>query len=374
MTNGQQNPAEIAAAKAQAKVQACVKAGRNFRLEAGAGAGKTYSLAKSLKYLVSTRGNSLLRSGQRVACITYTNGAKDEIRQEIELHPAIVVDTIHAFSWGFMAQFQSSLRFLVGAMPEHEEKLLEGGGVGQKRIDYDLGFFGVEADKITLSHDDIPRLMARLLDQEKFRRILMQTYPVIFIDEYQDTDKHFAAALSEHFFKGAQYPLIGLFGDHWQTIYRSDFSLADFPVEGINKGANFRSAPAVVNVLNALRPELPQQVRDPDADGEARLFHTNDYLGERTNSAHSKGDLPPDLARQALARMRVQLEAEGWDFSPRVTRILLLTHNALAAEQGYPDIASVFDRKEAFAKKEDKLIEFFADTLEPMCRAYTNPR
>jgi hypothetical protein len=70
----------------------------------------------------------------------------------------------------------------------------------------------------------------------------------------------------------------------------------------------------------------------------------------------------------------VGITDEGWDFSPACTKILMLTHNVLAAEQGYPTIAKTFNRNEAFAKKEDKLIEFLADTLEPMCQAYEGGR
>ena len=106
------------------------------------------------------------------------------------------------------------------------------------------------------------------------------------------------AAISKHFFQTGEGPLIGLFGDHWQTIYRGDFDFADFAVEGIDKGSNFRSAPAIVNVLNQLRPELPQEVSNPEATGEARFFHPNAYQGERTNTAHSKNDVPDDLARE----------------------------------------------------------------------------
>ncbi len=53
MTGLKLNPAEIAAAEAQARVAACIKAGRSFRLEAGAGAGKTYSLVEALKELIA---------------------------------------------------------------------------------------------------------------------------------------------------------------------------------------------------------------------------------------------------------------------------------------------------------------------------------
>ena len=46
---GQPSPAAIAAQKAQARLEESLTAGKNFRLEAGAGAGKTYSLVAALK-------------------------------------------------------------------------------------------------------------------------------------------------------------------------------------------------------------------------------------------------------------------------------------------------------------------------------------
>lgn len=375
MTIHPDSPAAIAAAKAQKKVDACINAGRNFRLEAGAGAGKTYSLVQALKRLIADRGSAMLQAGQQVACITFTEVARDEIAQEIEKHPVILVETIHAFSWGFMAQFQKTLRDMVSKLDDRKDKIEAGGGVGSKPVEYSLGFFSVDQDKITLSHDDIPRFMAAFLDYPKFRKLLKRRFPVIFIDEYQDTNSDFMASIAKHFFAKGEGPLIGLFGDHWQTIYRGDYKLASYPnVDGIDKGANFRSAPAIVTVLNKLRPELPQQVSDVSLPGEVWFFHTNAYNGLRTNTPHSKDDLPDAVAREFTTSVRARLQKRGWDFRPEKTKILMLTHNVLAAQQGYPNIAKIFKRNEAFAKKEDPLIAFFADVLEPMFDAYLKQR
>ncbi|WP_204316403.1 hypothetical protein, partial [Serratia marcescens] len=60
-----------------------------------------------------------------------------------------------------MAQFQKSLRDLVAAMEDRQDKITEGGGLEGKPVVYDLGFFGVDADKITLGHDDVPFLMSK---------------------------------------------------------------------------------------------------------------------------------------------------------------------------------------------------------------------
>ncbi len=369
------NPAVAAAEQAQAAVDACLDGGKSFRLEAGAGAGKTYSLVLALKKLIAERGRELQRAGQKVACITYTEVAKQEIAREIEQHPAILVETIHAFSWGFMSRFQKDLRGLVADLDDRRDKIEAAGGIGTQAVEYQLGFFGIDADRITLAHDDVPRFMATLLDNPKYRALLGATYPIIFVDEYQDTDPHFMSALAAHFMASGTGPRIGLFGDHWQTIYRSDYALMSYPgLEAINKGSNFRSVPAVVDVLNALRPELVQAVRDPDASGEARFFHANAYSGQRTSSSASKNDTPPDVSKAFTTALLKRLEHDGWDLSPTRTKILMLTHNAIAAEAGYPTIADAYRYKESFAKKEDPLIAFLTDTVEPMCAAYAQKR
>ena len=370
MADAELTPAIKAAIFAQKRVDLCLDSGRDFRLEAGAGAGKTYSLVEALKRIIREQGASMMHAGKRVACITFTDNAREEIAREIEMNPAILVDTIHGFAWAFISKFQKSLRGLVAATEDRQEAIAEAGGLQNQRVDYKLGFFGVDAERITLHHDDIPKYFAALMENGKFRNLLRQQFPIIFIDEYQDTDPLLIKAFSEHFFGKKDGPLIGLFGDHWQTIYRSDYELAQFAdVEGIDKGANFRSDRAIVAVLNALRPELKQEQHHVAA-GEARFFHANGYIGERTNTAHAKADLPDAVKNQYVIGLTNQLVADGWDMSAAKTKILMLTHNAIAAEQGYPSIAAIFDRKEAFAKKEDTLIEFLADTVEPLAAAY----
>lgn len=373
MKKGKDNPALIAAKETQRKINDALDAGQSFRLEAGAGAGKTYSLVAALKRLIEQQGSTLVRHGQKVACITYTEVARNEIAQEIEEHPAILVNTIHGFSWTFMRTFQKALRELLGEMEDKKDKIEQGGGIGSKSVEYDMGFFGVNENRISLSHDDIPNMMAQLLQRGKFQQIFSQLFPVIFIDEYQDTHRQFMEAITKYFLIPAKGPLVGLFGDHWQTIYRSEYELARYPIKEIAKGSNFRSVPAIVNVLNKLRPELHQEVHDPKAKGEARFFHTNNYKGERTNDRHSKEDLPSDLARQTRIILMERLQAEGWE--PSKTKVLMLTHNALATEQGYPNIVEVFNgRNDLFAKKEDPVLKFFAESVEPMCEAYCTSR
>lgn len=83
------SPAEKASEEALKNLRYCIDNNLCFRLEAGAGAGKTYSLIESIKHLISTQANSLLIKNQRIACITYTNVAKTEIKDRTDNHPVI---------------------------------------------------------------------------------------------------------------------------------------------------------------------------------------------------------------------------------------------------------------------------------------------
>lgn len=368
------SPALIAAREAEALVAQCLEDHRNFLVEAGAGAGKTYSLVEALKHLIEHEGLKLRRNNQRIACITFTNAATAVINSRIDSNPLVFVDTIHAFCWSLISKFQPALRSLVAAMPEWKEKLAEADGIGSRIVQYDLGHRRVTADTVSLHHDDVLALMVSLLPNVKFQALLAQQYPFVLIDEYQDTDVAVMSSMIEHLLVRAAGPMIGLFGDHWQRIYEKTCGhVAHEALTEIDKKANFRSASKIVDVLNRMRPELPQAAKDEGSVGSAIAFHTNDWQGERRSGAgggHWKGDLPADRAHAYLAALVKKLESDGWDLAPQRTKVLMLTHNLLASEQGYDSITKIFSYTDEFIKKEDPLIAFFCDALEPACKAF----
>lgn len=370
------NPAVEAAEAARKRIHACIDDRKSFLVEAGAGAGKTYSLVEALKYVIAKQGTQLVRRHQQVACITYTNVASDEITSRTDGHPAILSRTIHSFCWSLIRSFQPELRRAVSELENWMERLEQANGVGNRRVEYDLGYPEVKDDLLLLGHNDVLAIAVKLMEHIKFRTLLISRYPIIFIDEYQDTDKAVADAFCLHFLCDGARPLLGFFGDHWQKIYRGVCGRIEHDgLEVIGKEANFRSVQVIVDVLNRIRPELPQRIVDPDAQGIVRVYHTNEWQGERGTGAHYGGDLPATAAHAYLHSLREQLETEGWDFAPDVTKILILTHNAIAAEQGYEGIAAAFQgRSESYIQKEDPHIAFFADVLEPVCIAYSRQR
>lgn len=374
----QMNPAEIAAQESMAQVLASVEACENFILEAGAGAGKTYSLIKALKHIIKNRGPKLLRENQRVACITYTNVATEEIKSRIDGHPVVFVDTIHSFCWSLLKDFQPALRNALPSVGKWSQRIAEGGIIDNKRIVYELGYPKIEDTQVLLQHEDVLELMVKLLEFPKFRKLLEVRFPIVFIDEYQDTNKEVVESFIKYFIQEKKGPLLGFFGDHWQQIYESTCGSISHPyLKTIDKKANFRSDKNIVHCLNKMRPSLPQHESDPNSSGEVLVYHTNSWVGTRRPpgpGGHWGGDLPAGIPQVYLQNVKSELEQAGWSFDAKYTKVLMLTHNVLSEEQGYKNLASAFDRNESFTKKEDDYIAFFADVFEPAVESYQNKK
>ncbi len=366
------SPASIAAAAALEEVLQCIDTGRSFKLEAGAGAGKTYSLVQALKHIIQNKGVEYLRKNQRVACITYTNVANDEVVARTDGHPVVLAATIHTFCWEVIKGFQPRLRTLVQGIASWSELLdATEDPIASLSIEYDLGYRRIKNGRLWLHHDDVILLTSKLFDDPKFRLVFAARFPVVFIDEYQDTNQQFAQSIVTHFIDKSSTPLIGLFGDGWQKIYGTGAgNIQSSNLREIGKKANFRSSKQVVESLNRIRPQLPQEIKDPLFTGSVSVYHSNNWQGTRRSEAHWKGDLPEEVSHKYLERLRNQLMEEGWEFDPKHSKILMLTHAVLGAEQGYGSIVKVFKYNDAFIKKEDAHLAFLMDTLEPVCDAY----
>lgn len=369
------SPAEQASLECLNTVLETIKIGKSFRLEAGAGAGKTYTLIKSLKYLIESKSEVFLKKNQQVACITYTNVAKDEIQSRTDNHPVVFAETIHAFCWNLIKDFQKNLRaFLPELTPRWAERVNEVQSLNQLPVIYNLGFPKISDTEILLHHDDVIKLMSHLLNDSKFRSIVKARFPVILIDEYQDTNKLLAETIVNNFIEQANGPLIGFFGDHWQKIYgSSSCGLITSPsgnLVEIGKNANFRSDRLIVEALNRIRPELTQNVSDPNSGGGIFIFDSNNWSGQRRSENHWGGDLPETEAHKYLRIVKVELESQGWVFEAEKTKILMLTNNVLASEQGYHNLISIFSDTDDLLKKNNDYISFLVDTVEPAAEAF----
>ena len=367
------SPAEEASQRALAAVYRCLERKQSFLVEAGAGAGKTYTLVKALHFLIDRYLHILPQRHQKIACITFTNVAKDEIDARTDRSPIIYCNTIHAFCWSLIGGFQRQLRERLPELKHWPERIAEVCDLGERSVEYEFGYRGINDRRISIHHDDVLILTIALMDNAKFRKILTAKYPIILIDEYQDTNADWIDSIKNHFLGQEDSPQFGFFGDHWQKIYGDGCGKIAHPsLTVVGKRVNFRSVQTVVDCLNHMRPELPQFVVDPNAQGSVRVFHTNPWTGDRQTGSHWGGDLPSEDADRALQTVRVRLAEEGWDLSPETTKILILTHRVLAGQQGYPSIPAVFRFNESFTNKEHPHIAYFAEALEPACEAYVS--
>lgn len=374
----QLNPAEQASVEALEKLRLCIDSNQCFRLEAGAGAGKTYSLIESIRYLIDNQAEEFLRREQKIACITYTNVAKDEIRDRTDRHPVIFADTIHAFCWSVLKSYQVKLRELIpGLGDKWTDRINELGGITNQSVKYELGFPSINDKEITLHHDDVIVLMEKMLFSPKFQRLLKSKFPVIFIDEYQDTNVDLAKSIVSNLIDNDSGIVIGLFGDHWQKIYGSSacglISSTSGKIIEIGKKANFRSDKNIVACLNRMRPNLPQSEYNPQSKGVIKVFHSNAWSGSRRDGkggGHWKDDLPEENVKEYINKVKQLMVADGWDLSSHNTKILFLTNNLIASEQKFKNLADCYHYSDDYLKKANKYIQFFLEIVEPTVSAF----
>ncbi len=369
--------AETEASATLQRVADCLKRKRSFKLEAGAGAGKTHSLVEALKLVINAHSKALLRRRQQIACITYTNVATEQIRKRTDAHPAVFSSTIHSFCWALCKGFPKTLRELLPTIEGWSELLESVTDFATRTIGYDLGHRRAKPDEreVMVGHNDVLKLFSKMLDIPKFRTYVVSRFPYVFIDEYQDTDKDVAASLKRYFIEtGSGWPVFGLFGDSWQKIYGHGCGLlSSGNVEEIPKGSNFRSSEQIIGVLNRMRPGLRQIGRGISIDNAISVFHSNGWTGTRQRG-HHKDDLPEEEIRRSVDAAKTALSATGWDLSPEKTKILMLTHKALAREQTYAGIVACFEDTDAWYKKEHSVMQFLLDALIPAWDHYCHRR
>jgi DNA helicase-2/ATP-dependent DNA helicase PcrA len=93
----------------QQKIFKAIDECQNIVFNAGAGAGKTYALIESLKYIIQEKGGNLTCHNQNVICITYTNIATNEIKERLGNTKLIKVSTIHERLWDLIKTYQKQL-------------------------------------------------------------------------------------------------------------------------------------------------------------------------------------------------------------------------------------------------------------------------
>ena len=84
----------------------CIDNRESFVLQGGAGSGKTETLKETLKYISKKYPN------KKIACITYTNLAVDEIKERVG-EVKYPISTIHSFLHSFVKNYKKNIHQII---------------------------------------------------------------------------------------------------------------------------------------------------------------------------------------------------------------------------------------------------------------------
>lgn len=390
------------------QVYNCIKDERNFVLQGGAGSGKTESLKRVIEHISSKY------PGKKIACITHTNLAVNEIKSRVD--DDYTICTIHSFLNDLIKDYKKNLHEVVSEIfklkkadsTEHKDykknyekyasslHAVKGETiskvVGKREYDKDSDRYYNELNAnieklnseikiiiqerdynevrynetrfdsfrdLSFGHDSL-LIMASLLFENYplLSKILQDKYDFIFVDEYQDTNK----AIVDVFLNKIQRDsktIIGLFGDSMQGIY--DDGIGDV-VEYIDSGLlkkvekedNYRCSEQVVEFINQLRNDgLEQEVAFKTIDGTVE------------NIANRQGEVKLyysiyDGDRTASGNPRNKDEyllhlnsvIKQVDSKNEGFKKLMLTNKSIANEVGFENLYSVFNNRYADVKEE----------------------
>jgi ATP-dependent DNA helicase UvrD/PcrA len=346
---------------------------RHFIMVAGAGSGKTTSLIKALNHLKQSRGHQMQQQAQQIACITYTDVAVQEISGDVGHDPLFHVSTIHSFLWSVIKPFQSDLHAWVRqrlakkidesqskinkprtreATKEKERANIERYKRQLVEIDTIRQFtYGTGSDYSNgvLGHSDILKLGPSLIaEHELMRRVVAQRFPVIFVDESQDTSPDFVSSLKTLAESAPREFCIGFFGDPMQKIYMT--GVGDISVEDnwqvIKKPENFRCPISVLGVINRIRAEA-----DRLEQTRGRMIDQDGVLTPLQGTA-KLFILPSDNRRaEHLASVRTWMSENNndplWlsDEADGEVRMLVIVHRIAASRLGFPNLYSALNDK-----------------------------
>ncbi|MFK3939333.1 UvrD-helicase domain-containing protein [Alkalihalobacillus sp. NPDC078783] len=370
---------------------------KSFFLFAGAGSGKTSSLVTVLSKFRNENYKQLQNKGQRVAIITYTNNACNEIESRLDFDPLFSVSTIHSFVWDLIRDFNKDIKdWLYNTLREQIEELEKKQLTGRlgtqafanrkrsiekkarrlnslkeiNKFTYNPNGENIRRD--SLSHHEVISIGTYFLALKPLmQKILIKKYPVLLIDESQDTNKNLINALFKVENEHSTSFILGLFGDTMQRIYsdgKEDLGI-DLPARWVKpaKVMNHRCPPRVVKLINKIRSNIDdqrQKERTDKEDGFVRMFIFPTTTNQRSAEA---------IAAKLMADYTKDLD---WTGPAANYTSLILEHHMAADRLGFSDlfrpIYEVEQLKTGLLEGSLREINFFTKIILPMLNAYKN--
>lgn len=368
----------------------------SFFLFAGAGSGKTRSLVILLQRLKENIGKQLWLNGQKIAVITYTNAACDEIIRRLDYDALFEVATIHSFIWNIIKPYTRDIRiWMKGYLEEDtakaitdEEKGRKGTKASKDRIrkikrnttllqnldkikkfTYDPN--GSNSAQNALNHSQVISIGVNFLTcKPLMQQIFLSRFPILLIDESQDTKKELMDAFFLIQKNLSDYFALGLFGDTMQRIYLDGKSdLAESIPDDWAKPAkimNHRCPERIVTLLNKIRGGVDAQKQCSRQDKQGGIVRFFIYP-HNIDKDKAENDV-----RQAMSKITMD---HKW-IEENETECLILEHHMAAERLGCLDffapLYSVPNYKTSLQDGSLTELRFFTNKLLPIIEAYKN--
>lgn len=297
------------------EIRSCLnwKCPKSFFTYAGAGSGKTRSLVNTLNFIQEQFGVELNIYSKQIAVITYTNAACNEILNRVEYSPVFFVSTIHSFLWELICPYQKDIRTWIKSNIQkkleeteiEEDKGRKGTKASQTRLSkiesykkrlekidsvrkFSYNPNGENSGYDSLDHADVIKMGAEFIKSKVImQQILISKFPVLLIDESQDTKRELVDALLDVYEKNKDKIIIGMFGDTMQKIYLDgkenlENSIPDSWIKPV-KVMNHRSARRIVQLANSIRGYVDDKEQRPRTDAKEGIVHLfiADSLGDK---------------------------------------------------------------------------------------------
>ncbi|GBU27311.1 hypothetical protein R84B8_00841 [Treponema sp. R8-4-B8] len=368
------------------EVKECIRMKKNFFMFAGAGSGKTRSLVNTLIFIADKYGKDLRLHSKQVAVITYTNAACDEIMRRIGYNPLFAVSTIHSFLWELIKSYQRDIKIWVKKDIEAKISELKEKQSKARSKDYSpdinkkqerlnsltkISKFiynpnGENVGRDSLNHSEVISMGSAFINEHKtMQKVMISRFPILLIDESQDTKKELVDALLNIEQEYSKNFIIGMFGDTMQRIYtdgKEDLDATTF----INwkcpaKEMNHRSTKRIIQLANAIRNTIDKQkqkARSDKSDGIVRLF----IVPNTVSKANTE--------RNIFSQMAKFTNDYEWE-DPDKRKILVLEHSMAASRIGFETLNESLARKFDQGFRDGSLVElsFLMKVIYPLVEA-----
>lgn len=351
-----------------------------------------------MKKIHNSIGKDLLLQGKNVAVITFTNAATDEIINRLDYSPIFHISTIHSFVWDVIKYYQADIKRLYCFYIEEdlkalEKKLEETEKKTTKTYLSNVEKFEYQKERLAkaqiiekfvynpngsnpeynaLKHAEVIKISAQMiLENKMLQRIIAQRYPILLIDESQDTKKELIDTFFEIQRNFADIFTLGLLGDQKQRIYADGKENIEdsIPIgwEKPVKRMNYRCAKRIIQLANNIGKDIDihaeQRPREDANDGLIRLFVIQQREGLNKD----------EIEQNVMRIMSEQTQDAKWTTIGTEVKVLTLEHMMAARRLGFSrffaPLYKVSKYQMTFLQGSVSEIEFFTKEVLPIAES-----